>query len=428
VEAVLDRNGAAGSDFDEYTVSAGDGSGRGSRVAEFAGLSSDTYRLLVRLRDARGALVATRAASFPIRASRTVTIVITRDCLDVTCDGQTACLGGRCVPHTCIPEAPETCPTSECETVANCPAPAAACAEAACVEGTCLEQPKEPTVCESDEYCDPSNGCKPSVIDPGTLTCAEGTQRFVPGCVAGGASRTITEGCYRPCAGMDDASCPDGTVCAEASVNPCACDPEPGLSCCTACAEGRWLCLVEELPSPVPGPRTLSSLDDVCEGTSYGSITGRQILDQTGPSVSATLTYVDESTTPLTIEVSYTGGTLTCYPEILAGPGSAAPDLPAHIEMEVELGIRTDDGAFDEGFATVLDGMAMGRSRFSTRIEQAALGGTFDPGLPDHSEVGVRLDGTFSADSSGFGTISKDGVASDGSSTFLQVGQWSTDS
>jgi hypothetical protein len=89
--------------------------------------------------------------------------------------------------------------------------------------------------------------------------CSATQQFFQPGCVTEPGIR-ITPGCYQPCSGSGDTSCGPGRVCDQTNIDPCNCSP--GLDCCSACGEDRWLCL--------PWHSTPFS----CEGRDYCSCNG----------------------------------------------------------------------------------------------------------------------------------------------------------
>src|SRR5699024_1724979 len=107
------------------------------RVAEIGGVAPGQRWLRARLTDTVGALVAERLVTVAVSGNVVVTLVITRDCVDVACPGpgdpssRTTCFAGHCVEPTCSVEHPEACGDPECTTAAECPAPAASCAEAA---------------------------------------------------------------------------------------------------------------------------------------------------------------------------------------------------------------------------------------------------------------------------------------------------------
>jgi len=132
------------------------------RLAEFEGLGAGFHRVIVHLRSSTGELVAERPASVQIRASRLITILITRDCRGVLCEDpeRAACLQGMCVSDSCTPETTESCPEATCRVDGDCGVAAVTCAESFCAEGACFLRPKTPSTCSADMYCNPDDGCR----------------------------------------------------------------------------------------------------------------------------------------------------------------------------------------------------------------------------------------------------------------------------
>ncbi|MBW2735811.1 MAG: hypothetical protein JRH20_25775 [Deltaproteobacteria bacterium] len=213
-----------------------------------------------------------------------------------------------------------------------------------------------------------------AVIDDSTRPACEGSEQlFYPGCEPADLFVTISEGCYQTCSGANDMSCPSDAACRTAWINPCVC--EPGATCCAACGAEQWLCLSNAIPYP------LEDINASCDDT----LTAKQVLDGLQSPYAATLLYANDAETALTLGLAYEGGTILCHPEILAPPGSLAPDYPARIEMQVALTLKTDDGFFDESFATALDGQ-IGWANFSHEMQISALGGSYTP-TNDHTKV-----------------------------------------
>ena len=132
----------------------------GLRLAELTDLGVGAYRLQVDLIGPDGSVVVERAVAVQLSGgSRAVTVVMTRDCVGVTCDeatpAESTCVAGRCASPECTPETPEAC-EPECRP-SSCPTPAAECAAAVCVDGACLSAPDDS--CGEAEYCDPDVGC-----------------------------------------------------------------------------------------------------------------------------------------------------------------------------------------------------------------------------------------------------------------------------
>jgi len=134
----------------------------GLRLAEIADLPVGAYRLHVDLIGPDGAVVLERDVAVRLSSgSLAVTVVMTRDCVGVTCDdtspSASTCVAGRCASPECTPETPEFC-EPECS-ASSCPAPPGGCAVAMCVEGACLSAPDDS--CGDTHYCDPEVGCLP---------------------------------------------------------------------------------------------------------------------------------------------------------------------------------------------------------------------------------------------------------------------------
>lgn len=93
-----------------------------------------------------------------------VTVLATRDCRSVTCPGvadpatHTECVGGDCVPRTCTPERPGTCPPPPCSRDSDCDDRGIACARGRCTDGRCLLAADE-SLCGADQHCSLDLGC-----------------------------------------------------------------------------------------------------------------------------------------------------------------------------------------------------------------------------------------------------------------------------
>lgn len=147
----------------------------GVRIAEWSGVPTGQWVLLVQALDARGAPVGTRLVAVDVSGSTLgVTVVMTRDCAGVSCPGATApsaraCLGGECVDPRCTPERPEFCPDAECSSDADCSAPSSInCIAGVCSDGVCFDVARD-SECETGERCDPSLGCVVDRTDAGPL-------------------------------------------------------------------------------------------------------------------------------------------------------------------------------------------------------------------------------------------------------------------
>ncbi len=139
----------------------------GRRVAEFSGVPEATTLLRVRLFDARGRETTERFTRVAVAGDTAVTVLLTRNCVDVTCPsdesatGLQACLDGACVDERCSPETQEFCPDAVCSPATvdtDCPM-RADCATATCDDGVCLYG-SAASACDSDEWCNPEVGCE----------------------------------------------------------------------------------------------------------------------------------------------------------------------------------------------------------------------------------------------------------------------------
>ncbi|MGE0791053.1 MAG: RCC1 domain-containing protein [Sandaracinaceae bacterium] len=137
----------------------------GARVAELLAVDAGSYTLRATLRMADGEIVVGRRIRIDVRGALAVTVVLTRDCVGVTCpaaDGaarSTECMGAVCVDPGCSPETPELCPAPTCTSDAECAA-GAACATGRCADGVCLYESASSS-CAPTEWCDPDAGCVP---------------------------------------------------------------------------------------------------------------------------------------------------------------------------------------------------------------------------------------------------------------------------
>jgi hypothetical protein len=153
-------------------LAAGDDTVLGMRVAELRALALGEYHARIELLDARGVTLVERGVDVRIAGTYVMRVVVTRDCVAITCPGatddadQTECLAGRCVAPTCV--VASECMSRECETDGDCPAPTVSCATAACQSGVCLDIEVR-GMCGDGLACDPDEGC---VVVPDPLVDA----------------------------------------------------------------------------------------------------------------------------------------------------------------------------------------------------------------------------------------------------------------
>ncbi len=132
-------------------------------VAELS-VMPDGYRLGVSLLDASGASLIERPVLLDVRENLSVTVPITRSCLNVQCPDGDACFAGQCVDPRCSVEAPEFCGDGVlCDEDAECTS-VASCAQGLCLDRVCWATPRESSeedACDTaaGEFCDPDRGC-----------------------------------------------------------------------------------------------------------------------------------------------------------------------------------------------------------------------------------------------------------------------------
>ncbi len=134
----------------------------GARIAELDGLQPGTLRLRVEVRGESGEVVAERPVTVTLEESIGITVVLGRDCADISCplaDAPlaTACLAGRCTNPACTAENPEACGPPECTVDADCPE-SSTCASSVCASGVCLYEADD-SLCDAGSICDLSLGC-----------------------------------------------------------------------------------------------------------------------------------------------------------------------------------------------------------------------------------------------------------------------------
>lgn len=170
----------------------------GTRVAELSDLERATYRVLVELLDAGGAVVAERLTLADFGPGVGVTVVILRSCVGISCDADPAvlasCSGGSCVDPGCSPENPSACPPPRCLADADCPVGGAACMRPVCFEGDCGYAMDEACACDPvaglvaaydfEEGAGTTSASRPSGLD---ATMSRGLWSSATGSPCGGA-------------------------------------------------------------------------------------------------------------------------------------------------------------------------------------------------------------------------------------------------
>ncbi|MEM9863710.1 MAG: hypothetical protein AAF938_19080, partial [Myxococcota bacterium] len=134
---------------------------RGVAVANFDELQAGTVRVRASLIAPSGAPLLDRLVEARVSGPTTITVTLTRSCLNVECPGAgnpaaTECDNGRCVVPGCSPQRPELCDDSVCLSPAECPEVLESCGEVACIGGACLFETRD-----GDDGCDPGAVCVP---------------------------------------------------------------------------------------------------------------------------------------------------------------------------------------------------------------------------------------------------------------------------
>ncbi len=162
-------------------------------------------------------------------------------------------------------------------------------------------------------------------------------------------------------------------------------------------------------------PVTLASLSEPC-----GELTAEAVLSLVEAKYSVALGLSKPTTAD--IQVSYKDGEIICHPARPAPPGSAAPDLPARIEVEVEVLFSTADSVFKETITAKLTG-GTGPVNFSQRLNPELLHGSFDAGLPDYENIQVIFTATFSGKDT-WGVVAISGNKPGRASELIPMGRW----
>lgn len=225
-----------------------------ARVAELDVEAGAILYARVSLLDASGRIRGQRLATIDVPASRVITIVIGAACRGVVCPGDgdpeaTACVNGECVPPTCLPESPESCPAGSCTDDSECTS-TSACVRGVCRDGSCLFVDDCPAgeICDADA-CVSAPLCGDASCDPGSETpcgCDADCGPCAGSCLDGVCEALEASTCPEDC-GPPPVTCGDG-VCEHAEVceEDCASAPMPAPVCgdpgCTSCLECDACC------------------------------------------------------------------------------------------------------------------------------------------------------------------------------------------
>ncbi|QQR90797.1 MAG: VCBS repeat-containing protein [Myxococcales bacterium] len=144
----------------------------GLTLGAFENVEPEVVTVRVSLLDGSGESVVARPVQIKTADLQSVTIVITRDCQNVTCPGPDdpillACLSGACVDPRCSPETPELCGQPSCTEDSDCGSEAS-CAVGQCLAGSCLFAAVASS-CDDGLWCNPDSGCTAIVADPPRL-------------------------------------------------------------------------------------------------------------------------------------------------------------------------------------------------------------------------------------------------------------------
>lgn len=146
-------------------------------------------------------------------------------------------------------------------------------------------------------------------------------------------------------------------------------------------------------------PRPLGSLNESCGDNSQTGadvgVTGNDLLAQIQAPYSVTFGLDKLALTTLTLGAAYNGGEIICYPAQNPPPGSLAPNVPAHIEMEVELTFVTADGAFNERVPALLSGSVNTPAGFEASMRASEVQGTYVPNVGTPQIVQLSFSGRF---------------------------------
>jgi hypothetical protein len=168
-------------------------------------------------------------------------------------------------------------------------------------------------------------------------------------------------------------------------------------------------------------PYLLSSLEEKC----HDDVTGKKLLKHISSKYIAIFkgnTKYDSTlkdSIPLTIQVTHKGGKIICHPEAEAPPGSLSPDIPAYIEIELEISFFTEDETFKENFTA----MVTEYGYFSKSFNTEEIRGTYQPNLQGWNNVRVNINGTLYGIET-WGSITLTGQPPEQASTLSFIAFW----
>jgi len=156
---IIDAAGG-GAGFAEHPATGDEAYLDGVRVAELEDLEAGSITVRVTM-SLGGNEVMQRPVRVQLEGRLAVTVVMTRDCLDVACPAAedpaaVACLSGVCVEETCV-EGDPSCGEPACAGDFECD-PYPQCGFGTCREGVCLFE-GDSTMCSGAGICDPLTGC-----------------------------------------------------------------------------------------------------------------------------------------------------------------------------------------------------------------------------------------------------------------------------
>ncbi|MFN7698746.1 MAG: hypothetical protein ACK6CU_10140, partial [Deltaproteobacteria bacterium] len=195
----VEADGASARDVD---VDARDSFARPRRITTFDVLPAGRRVISVTL--FRGTTpVVGRRVEVDFQGSYLVSVILSRNCVSVTCGDDETCVAGTCVSPSCVDGTEPSCPRPQCRAFSDC-ASTTSCVSPSCVAGICLETGDE-GACPAERVCVPGLGCVARPLDRD----AGGIDASAPdamGLDAGDTSERF-DGCSAP------SDCDDGVAC-----------------------------------------------------------------------------------------------------------------------------------------------------------------------------------------------------------------------